>query len=1365
MSLLGTLANKEINDFLRTVTIKNAYFATRSRNRQLRTNSTSVPDNVVPYYKHIAGEYILKNPVTCLVKNPKTGLYESQTYSASTLVINGVGYQNREVKNSELYEESAFDEMMYVVSLDTGEEIPFTLENLHVEFASDASAVHEKTLKAYKVPGRYFDLLCEKYPAQVDLIKAIVYPVSGVRGITDVEQKEFENNGEPLPDYKRRRRDVIVAAGDFSLLACDETLLEELERHDLITYAKMILRNLDKRWNIHEFWKEQNYPLVLWTIVWCSLKLGLIARRYENIKTQFAHSSHVWDYLESKGMNTYRGYLTTAQTKFLYKNIEYILHNRGKQKVTNILVDEFLSDIGLNLKTKTIVLDTTNTLDASKLHHVSEIKKQCESCSRRFYCHKKITNFECPNFINVSGLCEAQPIVLTEEFVGARKSRIISALINQYGYSEADALTKYERSMIWRDDEVEAIRNDYDRDQLTDVHGPTESLSALIEREYECGLEPEFNDNVVAKQTKDLQHIAGTVAPTKLIELTKNRPSAKYMSLFNKFLTETLLHLAPRRYTYNDGDKDVTELLTKVSATYNLTFRDVNMNCHLEFGELLALMYMGVVKENNVDLFFDHCIIGDAYARDAQYYRVANLEEPDELVYADEVLTLSNASKIRPIFAGDYVIGHVVPAEGVFVKVDGNYVACTDIEFAADKDYYKFENSDYVLMEAGDYVVGDRIEKEENVYIWAPYKKVGGVVVRDLDQAAGHDPLTNFMKQWTYNFPVPGGARIKTTFKFGKPVPQQALVDAWLTDLDTDIDYGHLIPEKLKDVCKGLDVKIQAVTVKGTIYVVRENPQDSSALWEGWPLALKVEGIIKNNAFFPARDEVAIIPKYARWYADHLVPSKDEETTSTDALTIIQDGELPLDESEVDTSAVQPTETVIVKYDANKGRRYISLEIEKYFDLDSFLNGYVDLMENVTTQEQIGDYLTKMFTLLERTYAYAEGSPSVETQIAVKTVLETCLVDIQNYKFDLVSTNKTSMWVAEDVSRYPIERPQIPVAFYSDWLKRTDDLLEICESVDSNVNAADIWYEFNQDCIKSVLAGCSLPYVITADDTELTAKIKQLVTSLSSYKIAFLDGDESDRYTDSPVAVLAGSAYKSNTIVSKEYVSPIMDSVCNPHIACYHVLDDGCIMMRTPDTHAVGGKVYYQVVNTSDVDEDLENVDPEDVIVEDEVVRIDVTDDLNLDTITYEGIGFEEGTLLTPNTYYEKVDIKKILGVAGYQTVVEFMRSNGKWTCRIGSPVTASKTVSTFTSDYEADESQDAFISSLKVDEAQKKKLITFKYRKTIYVNDYGWTAWMNIPSSLDDYLAVFAMARTVYLHDKIDVGYIVENSPKTSEN
>ena len=176
MSLAGQISNQEIFNFLRSATIKNSYFAERSKTVQVRPAvASTLPDNEIPYYRHMAGEYILRDAINAVVRNPKTGVLELQTYSNTALFFDSMDFQTVEMDNRHVYSPSmALDEMMYVNSLDTGEEIPFTLRNLHAEYADHPSQVHTKTLEAYKLPSRYYELLVKRYPKQVDLIKAIV---------------------------------------------------------------------------------------------------------------------------------------------------------------------------------------------------------------------------------------------------------------------------------------------------------------------------------------------------------------------------------------------------------------------------------------------------------------------------------------------------------------------------------------------------------------------------------------------------------------------------------------------------------------------------------------------------------------------------------------------------------------------------------------------------------------------------------------------------------------------------------------------------------------------------------------------------------------------------------------------------------------------------------------------------------------------------------------------------------------------------------------------------------------------------------------------------------------------------------------
>ena len=60
MSLLNRVANREVFDFLKTVTIKSTYFANKTRRDQIRPNIEKfIPETANPYTIHLAGEYLI----------------------------------------------------------------------------------------------------------------------------------------------------------------------------------------------------------------------------------------------------------------------------------------------------------------------------------------------------------------------------------------------------------------------------------------------------------------------------------------------------------------------------------------------------------------------------------------------------------------------------------------------------------------------------------------------------------------------------------------------------------------------------------------------------------------------------------------------------------------------------------------------------------------------------------------------------------------------------------------------------------------------------------------------------------------------------------------------------------------------------------------------------------------------------------------------------------------------------------------------------------------------------------------------------------------------------------------------------------
>ena len=108
----------------------------------------------------------------------------------------------------------------------------------------------------------------------------------------------------------------------------------------------------------------------------------------------------------------------------------------------NILIDNILADYGITLKAKTVVLDSTKSLSLAEVPALA--KSQCSTCARNgVTCFKNITTYMCDEWLGTKTLCKAEPVVLTEEFAGASKEKVINELIKSHGYDPIAAEVKH----------------------------------------------------------------------------------------------------------------------------------------------------------------------------------------------------------------------------------------------------------------------------------------------------------------------------------------------------------------------------------------------------------------------------------------------------------------------------------------------------------------------------------------------------------------------------------------------------------------------------------------------------------------------------------------------------------------------------------------------------------------------------------------------------------------------------------------------------------------------------------------------------------------------------------------------------------
>lgn len=192
-----------------------------------------------------------------------------------------------------------------------------------VVFSKELVKTHPRTMALYTVDTDEYKNLEDKYPQYRGLIRTIAYPVGTM--------------------------DDVLNAPNLSLIGYDDSYLESNERESIVTCLKTFLQMVRERWYIDEYRFENLYPITFWGVLWSLLPMVLATQRYLNIRTAAAHSFHVWEFLKSRGLGDYRDVLTHKQSMWLYRNIDYIRKNQGKNSNLKILAENLLPEVAVSL--------------------------------------------------------------------------------------------------------------------------------------------------------------------------------------------------------------------------------------------------------------------------------------------------------------------------------------------------------------------------------------------------------------------------------------------------------------------------------------------------------------------------------------------------------------------------------------------------------------------------------------------------------------------------------------------------------------------------------------------------------------------------------------------------------------------------------------------------------------------------------------------------------------------------------------------------------------------------------------------------------------------------------------------------------
>jgi len=498
---------RELSNFLRTLTIKDTLVADQMLDAWVNDDYKHIVSKNIaihPYYKQLKGEYIL-------FSHKEIYPVIEKLYDDKYLFVN---------KDDERYVDFSSDqteEKYNHIKAEVMDKI-FPLETVITWSDPNSDATIQR-----KVPNVQLYRYCNTVPivfsydtkTQIPFTKeflhennlgirahantAAVYKIPKERYLKLIAKYQKESAIIKAVSYPVKWKD-IVNAENFSILSYDDSILDVAEAQSLIDCVADTLTMIRRRYAVEGFCYENLYAPAHYYLVWQILYLALFVQRILNIKTGSVHTYHIWRYLKSHGFEDYRDVMSTLQQKFLYKNLPYINKHKGTQHALEILSYVFLTLRGMSLQAKSLIqavgTKEETTIDTAKKY---------------------------PEVRSIT--------------VGDQNIRDIRTLKKEPYYG-------FEKALHYLGDQSGLTRLSDEQEYLS---GKKEKIDELYEKERAARLEyqDDYNYEKSTKNCTTLMSYSETShLNTKLLELRDGIAVYDLITIYTKFIAETLLYLA-----------------------------------------------------------------------------------------------------------------------------------------------------------------------------------------------------------------------------------------------------------------------------------------------------------------------------------------------------------------------------------------------------------------------------------------------------------------------------------------------------------------------------------------------------------------------------------------------------------------------------------------------------------------------------------------------------------------------------------------------------------------------------------------------------------------------------------------------------